>query len=657
VTSAANTSTKFSDTKGHWAESLIHEAVQKGFVTGISNNKFAPNEKLTYEQFMTMLARMLTQSDFIVDRVSGCKLLVTKYDNEFNETKGDLTKLKEYRENYANYNPILKDKIVEYSPSHVSSYNKNGLCNLRSWNDYNYDTYFTINEKPSKPYYPASYIDISKVANWAKPSITSVPYVAGFFAYYDFVNKEANIKDFDFDASRNGIEEYDITFQYANKYFFKRIRDLYNKLNQRYVPNEAMNNTNTPLLREDMALILYSFLNYEEQKLVTYHQDYFYYGDYSNDDNPWKHQDINYKSFKSNYTDIAEHFQVDSMGFGKYYPDLLKSYYTYRPERVKPAKAAESSTNNSSIYLTNRGIILAVSDAGLLTGSGGKFHPKKALTRAEGVSVVLKLEKFLQARYDFEMISSSDSTITKNDIAKELLSQYFKGMEEQKSERVASVVDRSSNAFTTEKIDDLLSRFGNSSFILNDVEFFNRTEKDTFGAAFSILVKTLSNAHLEEYTYSKRTGSAIISKVNGTWKLTNVAIGNSSDYNPAAQDVFHPNLNGEKQILESLIRRNNAYLDEKNIEAYRGLFENPSDVSVSIDQDFTYSINSISNMQLSGNEASADIIRTRTIVLSRKGNMRMVGDSFTQHLKMSFIKVNDRWKIRGLTIESEGNTN
>ncbi|XID95024.1 S-layer homology domain-containing protein [Paenibacillaceae bacterium WGS1546] len=652
---AMESNTKFSDIKGHWAERLIDEAVSKEFVAGISADKFAPNQELTYEQFMTMLARMLTQSDFIVDKTSGCKLLITNYDDEYKATSGDLVKLKEYRENYADNNIYLKDKIVEYSSSHISSYNKNGLCNLRSWNDYNYDTYFTIAEKPSRPYYPADYIDISKVANWAKPSITSVPYVAGFLAYYDFVIKESNIKDFDYVAYKQGITEKDITFHYANKYFFKRIRDLYNKLNQRYThSNEFMSNTNTPLLREDMALILYSFLNYEEQKLVEYKQDYYYYGDYSDDNNPWKYQDIKYKSFKSNYVDIAQYFQVDSMGYGKHeVPYEINSYYTYRPERIKPANASESSTNNSILHLTNRGIILAVSDAGLLNGSGNKFNPRKALTRAEGVAVVLSLEKFIKARYDFETINQNDSTLNKNDIARELLTTYFKGIEEQKIERVKSVVDSASDSSTFEKMNSLMDNYGNSSFIVKDVDFFNRAEQDTFGAKFAVLVKTLSNAHLEEYRFTKRTGSAVISNVNGTWKLSRVTIGDSIDYTPVSSDVFQQNLNAEKQIIESLILRNNAYLDEKNTEAYINTFENPTSVSASPEQDFSYSILSTSNVQINGNEASADVERNKTVILSRKGNTRFVGDSYKQYLKISFVKVDGLWKVRNITVQHE----
>lgn len=417
----------FLDIKGHWAKSQINEALDKGIVSGISANNFAPNAPLTYEQFMTMLARMFSQYDYIKDNVSGCNLLLTKYDEEIAASNGDLTKLKDYRENYANNNPVLKDKIVEYSPSHVSSYNKKGECHLRSWTDYNYDTYYTWG-KPSKPYQPESFIPINIFSNWARPALTSVPYAAGFLAYYDFVNKESNIKDFDYLATTMGIKEEHMTEYYTNEYFIKRINNVFNELNMRYTLPDS-NNDGKPyfkeLSREDMALILYSFLNYEEQKLTLYNQDFYYYGDYDSKYNPWRNKDIKYKSFKSKFTDIPKYFQVDSMGYSENSPRILNEFYRYRPERIKPKaenflklykydweekfglknKDYEYSTAQSRIELTSRGIILAVSDAGLLSGSGNKFYPKKALTRAEGVTVVLKLEKFIKARYDFESVN------------------------------------------------------------------------------------------------------------------------------------------------------------------------------------------------------------------------------------------------------------
>jgi hypothetical protein len=49
----------FSDTKGHWAESYINEAVKKGFVLGYPDNTFRPGNPVTRAEFTAMLNKAL----------------------------------------------------------------------------------------------------------------------------------------------------------------------------------------------------------------------------------------------------------------------------------------------------------------------------------------------------------------------------------------------------------------------------------------------------------------------------------------------------------------------------------------------------------------------------------------------------------------------
>ena len=54
---AVTASSPFTDCKGHWAEKEITWAYQKGVVTGVGNNSFAPDDRITREQMVTMLFR------------------------------------------------------------------------------------------------------------------------------------------------------------------------------------------------------------------------------------------------------------------------------------------------------------------------------------------------------------------------------------------------------------------------------------------------------------------------------------------------------------------------------------------------------------------------------------------------------------------------
>lgn len=48
----------FSDTSGHWAEQMIYEAVNLGFVSGVSETRFSPDVPMTRAMLVTMLYRM-----------------------------------------------------------------------------------------------------------------------------------------------------------------------------------------------------------------------------------------------------------------------------------------------------------------------------------------------------------------------------------------------------------------------------------------------------------------------------------------------------------------------------------------------------------------------------------------------------------------------
>ena len=49
----------FTDISGRWSEEAIRIAAQNGLVNGVSETTFAPEEELTREQMMTMIARAL----------------------------------------------------------------------------------------------------------------------------------------------------------------------------------------------------------------------------------------------------------------------------------------------------------------------------------------------------------------------------------------------------------------------------------------------------------------------------------------------------------------------------------------------------------------------------------------------------------------------
>jgi hypothetical protein len=410
VVSSVNAEDSFTDIQGHWAEALINEAVSRGITKGIAPGRFDPNGELTYEQFMAMLARVLTEKDFIRDRTSGCNMLLVNADKAYEATKGDLTALRTYREKYAYNNPDLAKKIV-MSSDYLNKYGLTfkGSCELQGWH------YYYMNDTKS-PYSPGSSL-LKNVAGWAVEGIVEVPYVAGFVNYYNLIKNNGQImKDFNAEMAQNGTDK-NYSYYVFSDYFDKRIRYVYDSLNYRYL---GTGKSNQPLKREDMALILYSFLDYEQQRLMDPKQDYYDF-DATNYEDLTK--DYKYRSFKSKYSDIIAQFQIgtvihnpqylkkaNALGYkyNQYYHNL-DFYFDYLPEKItaKKAKLYDRIRSNYTantlipIQLTSRGIILAVSDAGLLTGAGDMFYPRKTLTRAEGVAVVLRLEKYLKERYDF----------------------------------------------------------------------------------------------------------------------------------------------------------------------------------------------------------------------------------------------------------------
>ena len=54
----------FSDVPAnHWAYSYVERAADNGWVNGIGNGKFAPNDTLTFSQFYTMVAPVFTADE------------------------------------------------------------------------------------------------------------------------------------------------------------------------------------------------------------------------------------------------------------------------------------------------------------------------------------------------------------------------------------------------------------------------------------------------------------------------------------------------------------------------------------------------------------------------------------------------------------------
>ena len=62
----------FGDTSGHWAEQAILKMVEKGIIFGKSDNKFAPEDKITRAEFAAIIGRMfkLTDSGYRFDDVA-----------------------------------------------------------------------------------------------------------------------------------------------------------------------------------------------------------------------------------------------------------------------------------------------------------------------------------------------------------------------------------------------------------------------------------------------------------------------------------------------------------------------------------------------------------------------------------------------------------
>lgn len=63
VTKAAAATETFKDIKGHWAYSSIMEGVQKGYLNGMGNGVFKPNDPVTVAQFLTMVLKSLATKD------------------------------------------------------------------------------------------------------------------------------------------------------------------------------------------------------------------------------------------------------------------------------------------------------------------------------------------------------------------------------------------------------------------------------------------------------------------------------------------------------------------------------------------------------------------------------------------------------------------
>lgn len=53
----------FEDTRGHWAESYIDQAVDLGFINGYGNGNYGPDDQMTRAQFVTILWREAGQPE------------------------------------------------------------------------------------------------------------------------------------------------------------------------------------------------------------------------------------------------------------------------------------------------------------------------------------------------------------------------------------------------------------------------------------------------------------------------------------------------------------------------------------------------------------------------------------------------------------------
>ena len=61
----ANAATAFSDVpERHWAYSYIEEAVSEGFINGIGDGRFAPDDNITYGQFASMMTKAFYMDEF-----------------------------------------------------------------------------------------------------------------------------------------------------------------------------------------------------------------------------------------------------------------------------------------------------------------------------------------------------------------------------------------------------------------------------------------------------------------------------------------------------------------------------------------------------------------------------------------------------------------
>lgn len=60
---AAGAVGSFEDTRGHWAESYIEEAVGLGFINGYGDGRYGPDDQMTRAQFVTILWREAGQPE------------------------------------------------------------------------------------------------------------------------------------------------------------------------------------------------------------------------------------------------------------------------------------------------------------------------------------------------------------------------------------------------------------------------------------------------------------------------------------------------------------------------------------------------------------------------------------------------------------------
>lgn len=397
TTSYASTS-KFSDvSKNHWAYDSIVEAHERGIVNGYPNGKFGPNDPLTYEQFMTMLGNMFSNYEFIEDRWSGCNAYISDTKETSKVSKGDFIKAYNTRVDFYKENKIydVLTKNSDYIAENNLGFYFNSSCPELSWDEFTVSPY-------GGTFIPNPVFVSDKLQKYAVDNLVEVPYLSSIINHYSLLaDNGKHVKDL-------GLNNKNVLIQDLYKQYELGNYEIHEKLTERYAYYGV---GSKKITREDMAIILYTFLDYENKKLLSSYQDSWNF----NEDFYDLQGKLKFRNFKSTYSDIPKYFIADSY-------DNTAFPYKHGVIQVKDftlnnKKQKDRYLMFNTLPMTSRGAILAVSDTklkngqALLNGSNGKFRPKDNLTRAQGVVVTLRLEEYLKERYN--LIERKEGTLAK----------------------------------------------------------------------------------------------------------------------------------------------------------------------------------------------------------------------------------------------------